>query len=135
MALKERIQELLDAGYSRTQLALAAKRTPASVTHWLNGESKEIKGPSAAGLQALTGYSAAWIATGTLPKLVEQADAQKTPQEPATPVAMEIALLFDEIPVTDRIRRTQAYNAATQAILGILEDASTKNHAKNGSGS
>lgn len=145
MALKERIQELLDAGFTRAQLAGAAKLTPAAVTHWMSGGTAELKGPTAAALQALTGYSAAWIATGALPKKLEpkhytleaqggQFEVAKTQQEPATPVAMEIALLFDEIPVQDRIRRTQAYNAATQAILGILEGSSTKSHAKPDSG-
>ena len=50
-----------------------------------------------------------------------QDDGPKLAGEPATSAAMEIALLFDMIPVGDRIRRTQAYNAATKAILDILE--------------
>ena len=68
MALKDRIQELVDAGHKKSQLAKAAGKSPASVTHWLNGETHEIKSDSAAGLQALTGFSAVWIATGKGPK-------------------------------------------------------------------
>ena len=64
MALKDRIQELVDAGHKKAALAKAAGKTPAAVTHWLNGETVEIKADSAAGLQALTGYSSIWISTG-----------------------------------------------------------------------
>lgn len=65
------------------------------------------------------GVTALWLANGDGPKhpvdgyatgligSLAQIDPPKTKYEPATPVAMEIALLFDLIPVTDKIRRTQ----------------------------
>jgi hypothetical protein len=65
-----------------------------------------------------------WLATGEGERSiapVEQHDYSRQQGEPASPTAMEIALLFDLIPTTDRIRRTQAYNAATAAILNILQ--------------
>ena len=68
MALKDRIQELVDAGYKQSELATAAGKTRAAVTHWLNGQTLVIKSDSAAGLQALTGYHAVWISTGKGPK-------------------------------------------------------------------
>lgn len=68
MALKDRIQELLDAGFKRAALAKAAGKSPAAVTHWLNGETKEIKADSAAGLQVLTGFNSVWISEGKGPK-------------------------------------------------------------------
>ena len=68
MALKDRIQELVDAGYKNTELATAAGKSRAAVTHWLNGDTIEIKADSAAGLQALTGFNAVWISTGKGPK-------------------------------------------------------------------
>lgn len=68
MALNERIQEIVDAGFSRAQIARAAGTTAAAVTHWLTGNSKKIKSESAAGLQMVTGFSAIWIATGKGPK-------------------------------------------------------------------
>lgn len=133
MSLTDRIQEIIDAGFSRNQIAIAAGVTPAAVTHWLNGDTKSIKGNCAAGIQAATGFSAAYIASGKLPKMADQQSQTDRPKldEPATPVAMEIALLFDEIPVSDRVRRTQAYNAATKAILDILEGQQATSHAKN----
>lgn len=72
MLLKNRILELVDAGYKQTQLAKAAGKTRAAVTHWLNGETVEIKADSAAGLQALTGYNSVWISTGKGPKKLKQ---------------------------------------------------------------
>ena len=69
MTLKDRIQLIVDAGASKAAIARAAKVTPAAVTHWLSGGSKEIKGPAAAGIQAAMGYSAAWVASGKLPKM------------------------------------------------------------------
>lgn len=68
MALKDRIQELVNAGYKKSQLAKAAGKSAAAVTHWLNGDTVEIKADSAAGLQALTGFNAVWISTGRGPK-------------------------------------------------------------------
>jgi SOS-response transcriptional repressor LexA len=72
MALKDRIQEIISAGFSRAALAKAAKKTNAAVTHWVNGASAEIKADSAAGIQALTGFSAVWIATGKGPKMAQE---------------------------------------------------------------
>lgn len=69
MALKDRIQELVTGGYKKSQLAKAAGKSPAAVTHWLNGDTLEIKADSAAGLQALTGYSSVWISEGKSPKM------------------------------------------------------------------
>lgn len=73
MTLKNRIQRLVDEGYTRAALAKASGRTAASVTHWLNGETSEIKSDSAAGLQTLTGYNAVWIATGKGPERAGEA--------------------------------------------------------------
>lgn len=125
MTLAERIQLLVDAGFSKSQLAKAAGKTPGAVTQWLTGSTKEIKADTAWGLSALTGYSAEWISTGTGPKERTAAPAQADPPaaskaEPSA-TAMEIALLYDLIPVSDRVRRTKAYNAATAAILAVLE--------------
>lgn len=68
MPLKDRIQELVDAGYKATELAKAAGKSRAAVSHWLKGTTLEIKSDSAAGLQALTGYNSIWISTGKGPK-------------------------------------------------------------------
>lgn len=71
MSLSDRIQFLVDAGFKKSDLAKASGKTPAAVSAWINGSTKEIKSDSAAGLQALTGFSAIWIATGKGPKKIE----------------------------------------------------------------
>lgn len=70
MALKDRIQALIDAGFTRTQIAKAAKKSQSAVTQWLSGDTKELKSDSAAGIQAATGFSAVWLATGQGPRLI-----------------------------------------------------------------
>lgn len=64
MPLKDRIQELVAAGHKQSDLAKAAGKSRAAVSQWLSGDTLEIKSDSAAGLQALTGYSSIWISTG-----------------------------------------------------------------------
>lgn len=82
MSLQDRIQEIISAGFTPSELARAAGKTAASVTFWLNGQTKSIKGDSAAGIEKLTGYSAAWVATGKGQKMaasnVEPAPALRT---------------------------------------------------------
>ncbi|MDH0049648.1 LexA family protein [Comamonas terrigena] len=73
MALKDRIQALLDAGFTRTQIAKAAKKSQSAVTQWLSGDTKELKSDSAAGIQAATGFNAVWLATGHGPKMATEA--------------------------------------------------------------
>lgn len=120
MELKDRLREVMDgAGLKKLQFAKVAGVSSGAVTQWLDGTTKAIKSNKAANLQAATGYSAVWIATGEGEKMVATAPAR--PGDYATPGAMEIAYLYDEIPVSDRIRRTQAWNAATQAILAVLQ--------------
>ena len=58
-----------------------------------------------------------------------QIDPPATHAGEASATGMEIALLYDLIPVTDRIRRTRAYNAATAAILAVLEEQPATPHA------
>ncbi|CUA97816.1 hypothetical protein GL58_18675 [Comamonas testosteroni] len=73
MALKDRIQALIDAGFTRTEIAKAAKKSQSAVTQWLSGDTKELKSDSAAGIQAVTGFSAVWLATGNGPRLAAEA--------------------------------------------------------------
>lgn len=54
--------------------------------------------------------------------LPKQIDTPASVAGEASATAMEIALLYDLIPVSDRIRRTKAYNSATSAILAVLEE-------------
>ena len=69
MPLSDRIQEVIKAGFTRTQIAKAAGKSQGAVTQWISGDAKELKSDSAAGIQALTGFSAVWLATGKGPRM------------------------------------------------------------------
>lgn len=67
MTLAERIREAM-GDMSAADIARATKKTPGAVTQWLDGTTKSLKAETAAMLQAATGYSASWLATGKGPK-------------------------------------------------------------------
>ena len=69
--------------------------------------------------------SPGWLANGR-----GQRDSVSTPLD-QSPAAQEIAALYDMIPATDRIRRAQAYNGATAAIVEVLERHSTSEPSKD----
>jgi len=63
MTLADRIREAM-GDMSAADIARATKKTPGAVTQWLDGTTKSLKAETAAMLQAATGYSASWLATG-----------------------------------------------------------------------
>lgn len=67
------------------------------------------------------GVSALWLAKGEGEMRPVQTDPPAASAGEASSTAMELALLYDLIPVADRLRRVKAYNAATKAILDVLE--------------
>jgi transcriptional regulator with XRE-family HTH domain len=77
--LKKRAQAAVDAGFLKSQLAKAAGVSPSAVSQWLSGETVDLKAKSAAGLAALTGWSANWWANGI------------GPRDAATPVAQTLS--------------------------------------------
>ena len=58
----------MDAGFTNGDLAKAAGVSSGAVSQWLSGNTKKLRGESAAGLQRLTGWSASWWSTGKLPR-------------------------------------------------------------------
>lgn len=118
--LSDRILEAMHgAGLKKLQLAKATGKSSGAVTQWIDGTTKTLKAETAAKLQAATGYSAVWLVTGKGEKLA----GSNTPNvfDALTPGALDIAALYDLIPVRDQIRRVEAYNAATAAILAVLK--------------
>lgn len=79
------------------------------------------------------GVSALWLAKGEGEMHPVQADPSAASEGQATSTAMELALLYDLIPVTDRLRRVKAYNAATKAILDVLEAPPSNDLGSSGS--
>ena len=70
------------------------------------------------GLARALRCSPQWLANG-------QGDMLALPSTPTeagpTPSAMELAMLYDMIPVSQRIKRAQAFTAAAAAIVAVLE--------------
>lgn len=67
MALMDRIREA-QGSMSNAQFARELGVTAASVTQWLDGSTKSLKGPVAVKMERLTGYRAEWILSGRMPK-------------------------------------------------------------------
>lgn len=76
--LSERIREAMGK-MSPAELARAVDATPATVTFWLNGTTKSIKGEKAVLVERATGYRANWLISGKGPKRVESTQ----PQDPS----------------------------------------------------
>jgi transcriptional regulator with XRE-family HTH domain len=71
------------------------------------------------GLARALRCSPQWLADGQGEML---APAHATPIDAGpTPGAMELAMLYDMIPVAQRIKRAQAFTAAAAAIVAVLE--------------
>jgi hypothetical protein len=64
MTLSQRIQEIIDAGFTQADLYRAATVTKGTSNQWLNGGIKSIKFEYAQGIQTATGFKAEWIVTG-----------------------------------------------------------------------
>jgi transcriptional regulator with XRE-family HTH domain len=133
MELKDRIREAMEGAKLRPlQLAHACGVSSGAVTHWLDGRTKSLKAETAENIQAATGYSASWIVNGSGPKLMHEASEKPLPQSGLSPSAIELAILYDLIPIADRIRRAIAYNAATAAILDVLQGQDASGQATPG---
>lgn len=82
--LANRIQEILDAGFTQADLYRAAGVTKGTSNQWLNGGIKSIKLQYAQGIQTLTGFSAEWLVTGKGEKRLNKISAahpEDTPQD------------------------------------------------------
>lgn len=81
MDLQSRLAEAIRiSGKSRLQLAEEIGVTPSSISHWLTGRVKELRGQSATKIEEATGVRAAWLVSGTGPKLVcEQTGPSMSP--------------------------------------------------------
>ena len=122
MELKDRILEAMNhSGMKKTEFSRAMKMSSGVVTQWLDGSIKSLKLKTAQKMQSLTGYSALWIADEEGEKMATSKPEPMPEFDGLTPGAIEIAALYDMIPVTDRIARVRAYNAATAAILAISQ--------------
>lgn len=119
---RERLAKLMaEKGVSRSELASAIGISYQGVRKVFDADGAF---GSANNLRAAQffGVSPLWLATGEGSREPEStAEVPRARSEPVSPTAMELALLFDLIPLEDRVSRAQAYNAASAAILRTLE--------------
>lgn len=80
-----------------------------TVNHW---EKRGIPAKHHADIEKVLDHPRGWVSGDITPF--------EAPSE-LTPSAIEIAVLFDMIPASDRIRRAQAFNVATDAIIAVLQ--------------
>ncbi|WP_225970993.1 hypothetical protein [Delftia acidovorans] len=64
-----------------------------------------------------------WLLTGE--GQMDQPPAINAPTE-LSPAAVELAVLFDMISQSDKLSRAKAFNAASTAIMQVLQDAAAK---------
>lgn len=90
------------------------------------GDDQTLSTASHAAVAAHLRVNPQWLLTGR--GSMEAAKATNAPST-LTPAALEMAVLFDMIPSTDRVLRAKAFNLATSAILTVLQDAAAKDQA------
>ena len=111
---RDRLQTLMDGiGMDRTRLSIALGISYQAVRKVFENNAKFGTVNNMKTAQYFH-VSSDWLLTG---KGVQEVDHPKN----LTAGAIEIAELYDLIPVSDRIRRAQAASGATAAILDVLE--------------
>lgn len=122
--LAKRLQLCLEAsGLKQADLARACKVKPSSVSEWLNGSSKSMRGVSVLRAAELFSVNALWLATGEGP--------QRPALQPATPNTAAMARSTDAdsawpfqyitparwfaLPIADRQRVETFVDATAQA--------------------
>lgn len=67
-SLKERLRDAMGTEISASDLARACKVSPAAVSKWLDGRTKELKADNYVDAARALGVSAEWLRTGRLPR-------------------------------------------------------------------
>lgn len=99
-----------------SEIAAAVGETPQVLKNW---EQRGVSMRGAIKIERKTGISAQLLLTGRSDGEPEEVQAE--PSLVMSAGAQEIAALYDLIPVADRVARARAYNAATAAILDVLQ--------------
>ena len=103
--LSDRIQEVIDSGFTQAELYRAAGVTKGTSNQWIVGKIKSIKLEYAQGIQTLTGFNATWLVTGKGVKKI----ANFQPQSKIHP---DIQALIDLMNSTDDRGKKKILNAA-----------------------
>jgi len=114
---RERLRSAMkEENVSTAQLAEKLDVSYQAVKKVLDGKTAMFDAANHAKAAKILRCSADWLLDGTIPV---PADGEKSVIS-LSPQAVELAKLFDML--TDRIKRTVAYNAATEAILIALQE-------------
>lgn len=114
---KERLLSAMESqGVSTQKLADELKISYQAVKKVLDGKTAAFDAKNHAKAARFLKCSADWLLDGTTSVPVEGEKLQVA----LSPQAVELAKLFDML--SDRIKRTVAYNAATEAILRALQE-------------
>lgn len=84
------------------------------------GRDQKLRTSSHAAVADYLRVRSDWLLTGQ--GEMELPRPEDAPTE-LTPAAVELAVLFDLVPVSDRVRRAQAFNGASMAIMQLLQSA------------
>lgn len=103
-------------GWKQAQLAAAAGVSTGTVGN-IEAGIRQSPGSLPMLAEAL-GVSHAWLAYGKGEMILSNESANGA----LTPGALELAMLYDMIPVAQRIKRAQAFTAAAAAIVAVLEE-------------
>ena len=129
MTYGKRLESALKhAGKKRKDLAKVLDYTPQAIGMVITGGGKAERRLSFESNQIAAkflGVREQWLGKGEEPMLEPEAPKESSQQATELPLsqgAIEIALLFDMIPQSEKIRRSQAYNTATSAIIAVIED-------------
>jgi len=119
-SLKDRIEKLMEStGWSHTRVAAEAKVSKASVTHWLNGSTKELKGPTAANLSKNSRFNAKWLINGVGQMMVDAAGSPPNLDEETQRFTHAYGYLLRTIPAP---QRATAHGQAVQVLLQLLQE-------------
>lgn len=137
MPLRDRIAEAIQgSGKSKADIARDCKVTNAAVTHWLSGDTLNLKADKALALEEATGYRAQWILSGRgtkkaaepyWPFAVSMARFEALPdkQRGYVEAKLEDAIELCELQVTDA-ERARMQKSTGSAILGSKSTRHTK---------
>jgi hypothetical protein len=110
---------------TRLDVARVANCSPQNIGMIINdskNKDQKLQTQSHNEVAALLKVNSQWLLDETGP--MEYVSNVSAPEE-LTAAAIEIAVLFDMIPVADKIRRAQAFNLSTDAIISVLQSSAS----------
>lgn len=121
MTYGQRLKQSLEvAGKDRKSLAVALGVSPQAIGMVITGTGG-LSFENNLKAAKFLGIDPEWLKSGGI--ALVQSDIQSPKIASPSYGAQELGALFDMIPEVDRIRRTKAFNAASVAILEVIQSA------------